>query len=166
MDSDIYSVAKGEYLEEIPSSHELLSEQYFSKTQGGSSSDIPPLVSAVRDLVEVISRQYENVSPTPDTFGVTEAARKLGCSPGFVRTLVRQGNLAHHRLGKNLRFRQADLEAYWSSQTRTGADKKKKVMGSSGQSDRRKIKTKHDDGEKPDSPRVFPSTKEIKKLWQ
>lgn len=128
---------------------------------------IPKLIGTVEDLVAVLSsNQQQEVSPTPDTFGVREAARKLGCAPGFVRTLVHSGKLQHRWRGKNLKFRQADIDAYEASQTRTGADKKNKVKELSGQSDRQKIKTKHDEEEKPDSPRVFPSTKEIKKLWQ
>jgi excisionase family DNA binding protein len=119
---------------------------------------VPKLISAVHDLVSVIASQQE--SPAAETFGVEEAAKKLGCSAGFVRTLVRTGKLQHHLVGKNLKFRQADLEAYWASQTRTGTDKKNGLKKVSGQ----KVETKQKEEKKSESPPVFPSREEIKKI--
>ena len=165
MVTDIYCLTTGEYLEQIPPDMTILSERPSPKRRGDGSSDISLLVSTVRDLVEVISRHCD-VSDEPDTFGVPEAARKLGCSPGFVRTLVKEGKLGHLWLGRKLRFRQEHIEQFWASQTAAGADKKKRTQrNTTVRADR--------EGEATDRPAknvksapVFPSAKEIKKLWQ
>ena len=46
---------------------------------------------------------------------VREAAAFLAVTPGTVYRLVRSGELAHTRIGRALRFRVADLEAYLAS---------------------------------------------------
>jgi excisionase family DNA binding protein len=133
-----------------------------------SLEHIPSLVSVVRQPVNAISSQpKQNVSAASDPFGVQEAARKLGCAPGFIRTLVHSGKLQHHLVGKNLKFRQADLEAYWASQTRIGAEKTKNSLKKlSVQNDRRKVEAGEKEVKKFDSEEVFPSREEFKKIWR
>ena len=48
---------------------------------------------------------------------VREAAAYLAVTPGTVYRLVRRGELAHTRIGRSVRFRVADLEAYLEEQT-------------------------------------------------
>lgn len=48
-------------------------------------------------------------------FGVVEAARRLGCSPSYLRQLVHQDLIGHKWFGRMLKFRQQDIEDYWKS---------------------------------------------------
>jgi len=75
---------------------------------------------AIRGLAKTLpsGRKDVKVSHAPDTFGVGGAAMKFGCSPAFVRKLARPGRLVHHRLGKNLPFRQQDMEVFLASLAR------------------------------------------------
>lgn len=46
-----------------------------------------------------------------------ETAAYLSISPAYVYELVRSGELPHTRVGKNLRFRLVDLDAYLEART-------------------------------------------------
>jgi Helix-turn-helix domain len=167
---DVYLLSTYEYREWVRIHEESMPvlREKFQAQQHPSLEQIPSLVSAVKDLVAVLSSQQQpEASQVPDAFGVQVAARKLGCGPQQVRELVRQGKLLHHWNGKNLRFRMPDLEAFWASQTSAGADKKGNSPNRlSRKTDPGKIKTEQSEDKKSESPPVFPSTKEIKKLWQ
>jgi excisionase family DNA binding protein len=43
---------------------------------------------------------------------VGEAAEQMGVSARFVRRLVSERRISHHRLGRCLRLRRADVETY------------------------------------------------------
>ena len=90
---------------------------------------------------------------------VKAAAKILGCSPRQVRKLVHQGKLGHHWLGKNLRFRQEDLEQFWASQTRSGSDKASNKL--SRENDRKRSETK-----RPDPVALPPTRRKVDELWQ
>jgi excisionase family DNA binding protein len=129
---------------------------------------IPKLIGTVQDLVTVLSsHQQDEVSPTADTFGTEEAAKRLDCSPAAVRELAKSGKLPFIPQGKNFKFRQVDIDAYQDSETRSGADMRKNSRKRlSVQNDQHKIESKEKEEKKSQSEGVFPSTKEIKKLWQ
>lgn len=59
-------------------------------------------------------------------FGVEEAGRRLGCSPGKVRDLVHKGLLKRHPIGRVWRFRQDDIDDFWASQTSQTIEKRDK----------------------------------------
>ena len=68
--------------------------------------EVPKLIETVNDLVKAISKdQNPKLSQQSDTFGVRECAKRLGCSPGFVRTLVHERKLSHIWLGKIFDFK-------------------------------------------------------------
>ncbi len=48
----------------------------------------------------------------PPLLDVDQAAALLGVRPGYLRRLVRERRITSYRVGKYLRFRQADLEAF------------------------------------------------------
>ncbi|MGO9570508.1 MAG: helix-turn-helix domain-containing protein [Desulfomonilaceae bacterium] len=120
------------------------------------AQQIGALVESVRDLVSSISSNTSSTRATPETFGVCEAAEKMGCSPQQVRVLVHESKLKHHWLGKNLRFRQKDLEDFWDSQTRREADKTSSRKLSEGR-DRKGSDTKASS---------LPTRREVDKLWR
>lgn len=45
-------------------------------------------------------------------YRVKDAARFLGCSERFIQREVAEGRLGHFRIGRELRFLPADLDAY------------------------------------------------------
>lgn len=92
---------------------------------------------------------------------VKAAAAILGCSQAQVRKLVHEGKLAHHWLGKNLRLRQQDLQQFWASQTRMGADKTSSKRLSKVR-DRKRSETKGRDSEA----LSLPTRQEVDKLWR
>lgn len=57
--------------------------------------------------------------PTAPLLTVTETAELLSVSPGYVRRLVRERRIPHHKVGKFVRFRSGDLEA-WVEAGRVG----------------------------------------------
>jgi excisionase family DNA binding protein len=101
-----------------PKGHVVLREKFTSSRlpEMSCSLQMPELIASVRDLVCALSSNAQTAT-IPETFSVSEAAVRLGCSSGQVRKLVQQGKLSHHWLGKNLRFRQKDLDDFWASQT-------------------------------------------------
>jgi excisionase family DNA binding protein len=184
MDDNIYSLSARGYIDELPQGYTVLSENYSAqrslsledriiKLEIGAlyrgctrkwiqiyeeEQQIPRLVNAVHDLVTALSSQQPKESHAPDSFGVAECSKRLGCSAGFVRTLVRSGKLQHHWLGKNLRFRLEDIEQFWASHTAT-------QNKSAPKADQDKGTRKHTDNKVKPAP-ALPSTKEIRKLWQ
>jgi len=54
----------------------------------------------------------ENVQP--DLLYKEEVARMLRTTVSHVETLAERGEVAHYRIGRFLRFRKADVEAYLS----------------------------------------------------
>ncbi|MGI8807411.1 MAG: helix-turn-helix domain-containing protein [Acidimicrobiales bacterium] len=50
--------------------------------------------------------------PPPDLLDVAGAARYLGITEVFVRRLVHERRLRYYKLGKFVRFRAADLDAW------------------------------------------------------
>ncbi len=93
------------------------------------------------------------------SLNVKAAAKILGCSPSQVRRLVHQGKLGHHWVGKNLRFRQQDLDDFWASQAKKRSDKTS--SNSSRENDRKRSETK-----RPDPVALPPTRREVDKLWQ
>lgn len=158
----IWSLSTRSYLSEVPKGHEVLKESYSSSRQPEMpcAEQIPELISSVRELVNAVSF---NAQPSTghEAFGVKEASLKLRCSPGQVRTLVHEGKLQHHWQGKNLRFRQTDLEQFWASQTRIGADKTSSKRLSKVR-DREESETKQRDSEAS----FLPTRREVDKLWR
>ena len=54
---------------------------------------------------------------TPETpLDIDEVAKRLGVSPGTVRTLVKEGELPAYRIRRQLRFMPSDVEAYFKAQ--------------------------------------------------
>jgi excisionase family DNA binding protein len=49
---------------------------------------------------------------TAELLTIEEAARRIRMSVRHVRRLIAEGAIAHHRLGRSIRFHPADLEAY------------------------------------------------------
>jgi excisionase family DNA binding protein len=163
---DVYLLSTQEYREWV-----RIHEESPAHLRGDSQSpqpsleQIPSLVSAVRQPVNAISSQpKQNVSAASDPFGVQEAARKLGCAPAFVRTLVREGKLGHRWIGRKLRFRQEHIEQFWASPASAGADAQPKSRRNSrlraGKG--KDATTQTDDNVK--TAQVFPSREEFKKL--
>jgi excisionase family DNA binding protein len=103
----------------------------------------------------------DKASGIESSLDVKAAAASLGCSQAQVRKLVHEGKLAHHWLGKNLRFRQQDLQQFWASQTRMGADKtsSKRLFKVR---DRKRSETKERDSEA----LSLPTRREVDKLWR
>ncbi len=163
--NDIFSLATGKYIDEIPEGFVLMQERFErhtetpSVTQEQCCNQIPSLISSVRDLVNALTSDTGSATAIPEAFGVEEAAIKLGCSPGQVRKLVNDGKLGHHWLGKNLRFRQQDLEDFWAFQTRSGSDKTSSKL--SRENDRKRSETK-----RPDPVALPPTRREVHKLWR
>jgi hypothetical protein len=62
--------------------------------------DPAPGVGRLFAQIEQARRQTHPASTgTPTTIGVTEAARQMGCTPGWVRQLLAVGRLAGRRSG-------------------------------------------------------------------
>ncbi len=157
----IFSLSTYSYLEGIPEGYQLLREGFMSRQpEMPCAEQIPELISSVRELVKAVSF---NAPPSAghEAFGVREASLKLRCSPGQVRTLVHEGKLQHHWQGKNLRFRQTDLEQFWASQTRIGADKTSSKRLSKVRH-REESETKQRDSEASS----LPTRREVDKLWR
>lgn len=56
-------------------------------------------------------------SITPAVYTVQEAAVYLKLGKGTVYKLLREGRIPHSRLGKSIRFRREDLDAYIAENT-------------------------------------------------
>lgn len=56
---------------------------------------------------------------TAELLTIDEAAKRIRMSVRHVRRLIAEGAIAHHRLGRSIRFDPADLEAYLAA-TRVG----------------------------------------------
>ena len=78
-------------------------------TPGGSTAP-----EAAGERLEAVFERYGLPTAVLD---VREAAAYLAVTPGTVYRLVRRGELVHTRIGRSVRFRVADLEAYLEEQT-------------------------------------------------
>lgn len=193
---DIYSfkTGKSESIDEIPEGYTLLRESLRPSQKNtpsleeritrleidssygystdrliqmhGENLQIPKLVRAIGDLVNVMASQQQAVS-TKETLNTEEAAKKLDCSPALVRDLAKSGKLPFILRGKNLKFRQADIEAFEASETRSGADMRKNSRKKlSVQNGRSTVEAEKRKEEKSESEEVFPSREEFNKLWR
>lgn len=162
---DVYLLSTQEYREWV-----RIHEESPSFVRGDFQSpqpsleQIPSLVSVVRQIVNGISSQQQ-VSSTKETLSTEEAAKRLDCSPAWVRELAKSGKLPFILRGKNFKFRQVDIDAYQASETRSGADMRKNSRKRlSVQNDGHKIEAKEKEEKKSESEEVFPSREEIKKI--
>ncbi len=163
---EYWSLRRNEYLAELPEGSELLKETFTAPQQPESpcAGQISALVEGLKDLVGAISSNNSGSKTTPETFGVREAADKMGCSPQQVRRLVHEGTLQHHRQGKNLRFRQTDLEQFWTSQTRLEAGIKS--LKKSPESCESNMMASEGKVQKKTKTSPIPTRKEVDRLWQ
>jgi excisionase family DNA binding protein len=67
----------------------------------------PNLAALVPQMV--VGRQSSRNKPLLD---VADAAAYLSVAPGYLRRLVRERRIAHHHVGKFLRFDLGDLEGF------------------------------------------------------
>jgi excisionase family DNA binding protein len=134
VDRDIFSLSTGEYLVELPASCEPLKENHFAARQPGCCGHIPALVEGVRDLVAVLSTNTSATVTvdTSETFGVIEAARRLGCSTKTIHKLCHEKRLAFHWVGNKRRFRPEDISRFFGAQTEIT-----KTQGPSGVDEKR-----------------------------
>lgn len=58
------------------------------------------------------------ITPTPELLSVPVAAEYLSVSERFVRRMVSEGRVPVVKLGKHVRVRRADLDAYIAASTR------------------------------------------------
>jgi excisionase family DNA binding protein len=52
------------------------------------------------------------ISGTDELLTIEEAVRRISMSTRHVRRLVAERQIGHHRLGRSIRLRPADLDAY------------------------------------------------------
>ncbi|MGA2035805.1 MAG: helix-turn-helix domain-containing protein [Thermoguttaceae bacterium] len=61
-------------------------------------------------LADVMFEERE--SSIPDSLTVAEAAKRLRLAPNTVYDLCAQGEIIHHRVGRAIRLRPADIEEF------------------------------------------------------
>jgi excisionase family DNA binding protein len=189
--SDVYHLGKLKYVGEVPEGFVTLRDNYAASPYTTSLEDrivklesgdqisakkimepheeqrqVSDLIEAVQDLIKVIAvQQEENVSQRWDTFGVAECAKRLGCSPGFVRSLVQEQKIGHIWLGKNLRFQDSHIQDFLASQAVARADKTRiSSKKSSKESGQRFVTSQAKQGDPPEPKN--PSVAEVKNLWR
>jgi excisionase family DNA binding protein len=98
---------------------------------------------------------------------VHQAALFLGCKSGLVRKLAAEGTLPHYRIGRLLRFRREDLEAFIASQSTPPRDNFQTEKSRKGGDARRNVAQKEQTTKQEEKRRESPPTKqEIEKLWR
>ena len=60
-----------------------------------------------------------NADPVPAALNIVAAAAHLSVSPDTIRRMIKNGVLAHARIGNSIRIRRVDLERYLELQTTT-----------------------------------------------
>ncbi len=78
--------------------------KYLELTQGDKAA------AASLALADVMLEERE--SPVPESLTVAEAAKRLHVSPNTVYDLCARGEIIHHRVGRAIRLRPADIEEY------------------------------------------------------
>ena len=78
--------------------------KYLEMTEGDKAA------AASLALANVMFEEPE--SPVPESFTVAEAAKRLHVSPNTVYDLCARGEINHHRVGRAIRLRPADIEEY------------------------------------------------------
>jgi len=79
--------------------------KYLELTQGDKAA------AASLALADVMLEE-ERESPIPESLTVAEAAKRLHVSPNTVYDLCARGEIIHHRVGRAIRLRPADIEEY------------------------------------------------------
>lgn len=82
--------------------------------------DLPSGTLTVRQLADLIrevnseerAKTLATEKPAAEYIRTRDAAKLLDCSMREVQQLALDGKLAHGRVGRELRFRRVDLEAY------------------------------------------------------
>ena len=75
--------------------------KYLELTQGDKAA------AASLTLADVMLEERE--SPVPESLTVAEAAKRLHVSAGTVYDLCARGEIIHHRVGRAIRLRLADI---------------------------------------------------------
>jgi excisionase family DNA binding protein len=78
--------------------------KYLKLTDGDKAA------AASLTLADVMLEERE--SPVPESLTVAEAAKGLHVNPGTVYDLCARGEIIHHRVGRAIRLRPADIEEY------------------------------------------------------
>jgi len=81
-----------------------LYEKYLKMTEGDKAA------AASLALADVMFEERE--SPIPESLTVAEAAKRLHVAPNTVYGLCARGEINHHRIGRTIRLRPADIEEY------------------------------------------------------
>jgi len=81
-----------------------LYEKYLEMTEGDKAA------AASLALADVMFAEPE--SAIPESLTVAEAAKRLHVSPNTVYDLCTRGEIKHHRVGRAIRLRPADIEEY------------------------------------------------------
>ena len=78
--------------------------KYLELTQGDKAA------AASLALADVMFEERE--SPIPESLTVAKAAKRLHVAPNTVYDLCARGEINHHRVGRAIRLRPADIEEY------------------------------------------------------
>jgi excisionase family DNA binding protein len=81
-----------------------LYEKYLEMTGGDKAA------AASLALADVMFKERE--SPIPESLTVAEAAERLHVARNTVYDLCARGEINHHRVGRTIRLRPADIEEY------------------------------------------------------
>ena len=93
------------YYERLYSSYPTFMIRLNDEVQGGNDNH-----SSFNDP------EKETKAGSDEAFGTGEAARRLDCSPGQVRTLVHEGLLGYKQIGKNFRFTSEHINEFLRSE--------------------------------------------------
>ncbi len=78
--------------------------KYLDLTEGDKAA------AASLTLADVMLEERE--SPVPESLTVAEAAKRLHISPFTLYDLCARGEIIHHRVGRAIRLRPADIDEY------------------------------------------------------
>jgi excisionase family DNA binding protein len=77
---------------------------YLELTEGDKAA------AASLALADVMFEERE--SPVPESLTIAEAAKRLHIAPNTMYDLCARGEIIHHRVGRAIRLRPADIDEY------------------------------------------------------
>ncbi|MEM1414122.1 MAG: helix-turn-helix domain-containing protein [Myxococcota bacterium] len=77
------------------------------ETQRATLEEVRELRAEVRELAEELKGRMDS-----EVLKFSEAAAAIGCSTRWLQGEIKSGKLKAHRVGRELRIRRDDLEAY------------------------------------------------------
>ncbi|MEI6848093.1 MAG: helix-turn-helix domain-containing protein [Chlorobiaceae bacterium] len=70
------------------------------------------ILKEIRDEIKMLHEAVQAIGGNPVNYNIRQAAEYLGCSTQWIRVAARNGVIPCNRVGRDIRFSKANLDAY------------------------------------------------------